>query len=83
MITTIFAEISPFDDGMSADRKRVRGQLDAPFHLTAEGEVLGSTQLALDDHRLADIQGELRSQPAIGAGSLRGAVARSLLGLVA
>ena len=38
-----------FDVGACADGERVSRQRDASFHLTAQGEVLGSAELALDD----------------------------------
>src|SRR5713226_8716888 len=60
------------DVGVRPDGERVIGQLDAAFHLTKKSEVLGSAQLALDDHRLAEIHDELGSGPAIGWRRLRG-----------
>jgi hypothetical protein len=72
VITTAFAEISAL---MLACEPMVSGQLDASFHLTAQGEVLGATQFALDDHGLAEIHDELLRRCAIDARGLRGLVA--------
>src|SRR6266852_1868444 len=49
-LATALAGDLRLDVGVRADGECVIGQPDAAFHLTMEGEVLGSTQLALDDH---------------------------------
>src|SRR5580692_1044725 len=59
---------------MEADGERVVWQADAPFHLTKDGEILGSTQLAFNDQRRAKIHDELLGRAAHWY-SLRGLLA--------
>ena len=74
MITTAFCGDRRLDVGAGTDGECVIGQRDTAFHLAIEGEVLGSAQLTLDDHRLPEIHDRLLRRPTIDSRGLRGQV---------